>query len=640
VVLVLVAALLSLSRGGVTAFLLSGVVAVVVCGRAAAVRGRFLLAAALAGAVVIGALNLFGFEAISNRFSDLTSGSLERLDRGAGRRTVWAAVAAAIPDFAAFGSGVGSHQEVCPVYLKNPTDGVVFTHAESGPLQVTLETGAIGAALVACGVGFCVVWCLGGLRGAASSRQRACLGAICAALAANLAHTWVDFVWYVPACTALVAILAGLACRSWQLARPPERQVRAWRLSPAAAAVVGVAVATLSIGMIGNRFRASVAQCYWDRSRVLVQKIAGREANQPGANADATEALPRAMEEEELILADLQKAVDWYPEDARLHLSMARSHLRLFDLRQTAAINPMPLTQVRDAVIASQDQFASREALDDWLRRAFGRHCEHLEGALHHTRYALADCPLLGEGYLYLSELCFLDGAKPDSKWAYLNQAMLVRPFDGDVWSMASRETLQALLDNDLEPWVRFARGVLRSGSARQKQELLEGPLRCVPPEGLPSALEFLVKTLEPDFESLSIMYRAGQKCDRPEQLKAFLGYYAQVAEYEARKSKGWVAAERWAVAATLYDKLGDRGRAVECAQGAVTANSSDLKARYELACLLLESGASDKAREHLELCLRRSPENAMFRTKHREALRASLDQQGQTAARSNCAAR
>ena len=68
------------------------------------------------------------------------------------------------------------------------------------------------------GIGFCAFWCLAGMRRAASARLVVCLGAIAASLAANVLHSLVDFVWYVPGCMAMVAILAACACRGWQLA--------------------------------------------------------------------------------------------------------------------------------------------------------------------------------------------------------------------------------------------------------------------------------------------------------------------------------------------------------------------------------------------------------------------------------------
>ncbi|HBO45671.1 MAG TPA: hypothetical protein DD670_17440, partial [Planctomycetaceae bacterium] len=162
VAMVVLAALLSLSRGGNTSLFLAATIAMVVCGRAAAVQGRVLLGAGFAGVLIVGALNFFGteYDKVSNRLGDLSSGSIEQVDQLAARRTIWATTVAAIPDFALFGSGVGSFREVYPIHDESPANGTFASHAENGPLQVALETGVVGTALLACGIGFCVFWCL------------------------------------------------------------------------------------------------------------------------------------------------------------------------------------------------------------------------------------------------------------------------------------------------------------------------------------------------------------------------------------------------------------------------------------------------------------------------------------------------
>ncbi len=628
VALVVFAGLLSLSRGGNSVIFLAATIAAVACGRALAVRGRFLLGMAAIGLLIVTALssNVLDLEKASQRLSDLTSGSLERLDASAGRRTLWASIARAVPDFGLFGSGVGSHREVCPVYLERPIDGVFFSHAENGPLQEALETGYAGAVLLVCGIGFCAFWCVRGLCGVRSSRWQACLGAIAASLAASLAHSLVDFVWYVPACMAMVAILAGLACRGWQLSRPPARTIGARRLSPVAALAVAAIVLVVSIGMIENRARATIAQHYWDRSLIAARKASRRIEKQ----RDVGEPVDRQCEidTERQLIADLEQVVRWYPEHARAHLSLARSHLHLFDLLQAVSVNPMPLAQVRDAVIDSQAGFASRRARDDWMRRALGEHCEHLHLALEHTRRGLEGCPLQGEGYLYLAELCFLDEATPNSKWDYLNQAMRVRPFDGKVWRMATWETLQALLAGDVRPWLTFARRAIRSGTRWQKQQILEAPVAHTPPEGLESMIELLVTQLDPDLEGLSFLYEASKKRGRPEQLKQLQVHYVGKAESEARAADGREAARLWMLAAQVHDDMGNHRELLRCTRSACECNPSDLKVRYRLACLLLKEGDGAEAGSHLKWCLRREPDNKAFQRKYQEALGRSHGRQ------------
>ena len=92
--MVLFAGLLSLSRGGNSVLFLAATLAAVVTCRAAAVRGRFIAGLAAVGLLIGVSLAVFGYDRVSDRLSDLSSGSVERLDENDGRRTIWGAVVA------------------------------------------------------------------------------------------------------------------------------------------------------------------------------------------------------------------------------------------------------------------------------------------------------------------------------------------------------------------------------------------------------------------------------------------------------------------------------------------------------------------------------------------------------------------
>ena len=87
---VLFAGLLSLSRGGILAIFLAAAVSTAICYRTASLGHRFIGLLAAAGLLIGVSLAIFGFDRVSNRLEDLSSGSLERLDRGTGRRAIWA----------------------------------------------------------------------------------------------------------------------------------------------------------------------------------------------------------------------------------------------------------------------------------------------------------------------------------------------------------------------------------------------------------------------------------------------------------------------------------------------------------------------------------------------------------------------
>ena len=115
-----------------------------------------------------------------------------------------------------------------------------------------------------------------------------------------------------------------------------------------------------------------------------------------------------ALEVERWLISRLDDVVYWDRDNARAHLELAECHLRLFEQIQRTAENPMSLANLRDAAI--QSRFCSREALKQWLSQAVGAHLDHLPQALQHVRQALRLSPLQGRGYVYLAELCFLEG--------------------------------------------------------------------------------------------------------------------------------------------------------------------------------------------------------------------------------------
>ncbi|MBN2023884.1 MAG: O-antigen ligase family protein [Pirellulales bacterium] len=631
------AGLLSLSRGGNVAMFVAVTISSVVCCRAADVRSRFIGTIAGAGVFITVALAVFGYDRVSDRLSNVASGEVKVLDMDEARRRIWKTDLRAVPDFAAIGSGVGSHAEVYPMYLDEPMEGREYTHAENGYIQVALETGVTGLALVGVGMGFCGFWCVGGLRRAESTRLLACLGAVSAGLAANALHSAADFVWYVPGCMVVVAVLAGCACRGWQLAVAGSSGPPAARPMPLfAAPVFAIAVVAFGSFMAWDRLGAAAAQVHWDR---YLLDVCRREAEAPPP-ADATPAdgsidpaaraaLERAANEDAVRvecrrIAHLEQVVRWQPGHARAQLALAQSHLQLFDLLQVTAINPMSLPNVRDAALRSQSSFPSREARDAWLRRAVGEHCKHLYLALRHAREALWACPLQGKAYLYLAELGFLDGATDSAKRACVEQAVRVRPYDGYVLYTAANE---AWLAGEPAQWLSLAKEASRCSRIFQKR-LLEDLIQNTAPEGLEHMIGFVVKEFQLDLVGLESLEAACRERGQPEQLIALRQFVAQSAEHEARSLAGGQAAATWLIARRLYAALGENAQALRCARNAYECQPNRFDVRLELAQTLLNQGLCAEAQGHLHWCLRRRTGDARLERLYRQALDGRLDQQ------------
>jgi O-antigen ligase/tetratricopeptide (TPR) repeat protein len=629
---VLFAGLLSLSRGGVVVMVLAGTISAVVCCRAASLRGRFIAGLAAAGVLIIASLAVFGHERVSTRMSDLSSGSLETLDRFQGRRTIWTAVAKAIPDFALLGSGVGSHREVYPMYLKVMDHPLEYTHAENGYMQVLLETGAAGLVLLLVGIGFCAFWCIAGLRMANRDGAFACVGAVAAGLAASAMHSVVDFVWYVPACTVMIAVLAACACRLWQTGGDgacwQTGGDRAWRIvTPRTINVAAaVAIAVVGVWMVHGRIGPMRAQPYWDEYGITAGALSAQPA--PAAIDDPekrAEAAAAELAAEKRTVACLEEVVRLQPRHARAHIQLAKSYLRLFDLLQIEAPNPMSLRDIRDAAIKSQAGFPSRKARDAWMRRAFGEHCEHLNRALYHTRRGLALCPLQGKGYLYLAELCFLDGLPASSKRDYLNQALAVRPFDGYVLYAAANE---AWLAGDPKLWLDYSKRSFHSGRMIRAQ-IIRDLVGNTEPDGLENMIAFILEQYRPNLWGLRLLHKMCMKHGRPDQLDSLRRHYAQALESHAETLSGSQAADVWLEAEKLYSQLDDWQKALQCAQRAFACCPNQCRVRYRLALRLIDQGLLAEAESHLQWCVQRRPGHRGMEKKYRDVLRRRLDLEG-----------
>ena len=637
---VLFAGLMSLSRGGALAMLLAAVICVAVCCRARTLGIRVVLSLGGAAALIGALLAINGYDRVSTRIDSLSSGSVERMDRDAGRRTIWNTVIRAIPDYALLGAGAGSHREVYPLYLQQPME-TEYTHAENGFLQNLLETGVVGLTLVAVGIGLCAFWCIAGLRRSVSKRAQVCIGAVAAGLAVSVAHSMADFVWYVPACMAIVAVLAGCACRLCQLSggqlgdgrnAPSLRSAPVPRPMAAAAVVV---LAAVGVWMIVGRVGPARAESHWDRYRIMAfasSEAADGEHSQASPGADrvdkaSAEALSRMIGELELV-------VRHDPSHARAHLRLAAAYLRRFNLRQQDAENVMPLSQIRDAAIqgrAAADPTV-RQQTEQWLTRTIGGPENKLQQALRHAREGLALCPLQGEGYLYIAELQFLEGPHAATdKEPYIAQALKVRPFDGDVLFEAGRD---AWLNGNHQKGMMYWQQCFRISRKHQKQ-LIDRLAYCVP-------VEFLLEQFEPDLYAAGLLNDTYCELGRPERsaqlYQAYLIncrifhrsptgpdaaqtwwrdefarvclHHARMAEAERQNLSAKRAVDIWLKLRRSYYLLGNLDAAVECARRAMKCNPTHHRTRYLLGKCLAERGNYAEAEQHLRWCLDRRPDD------------------------------
>lgn len=252
-VLCAIAVLASMSRNGAMSML----VAAAVVGAALYRRGSVNWKGWLLGAIPLAVLTLllvFGFDTVYARLSTLHESKAFE-----GRWEMTAATLRAWSYYPVWGTGLGTHEYVFPMFDRSVTP-VVAAHADNDYAQLLEETGVVGAVLVALflfGIAQLIVLLV---RRRGSSSSVAAFG-LSFGLIAVAIHSASDFGQRVPANLCLTATVCGLLVVLSLQEKRGRRRTSA-RARPLAAGVErGVAIAGLA-GVVGLSTWA-LYQAYW-----------------------------------------------------------------------------------------------------------------------------------------------------------------------------------------------------------------------------------------------------------------------------------------------------------------------------------------------------------------------------------------
>ena len=241
----------------------------------------------------------------------------------------------------------------------------------------------------------------------------------------------------------------------------------------------------------------------------------------------------------------LENVVARDPSNARAHLRLAGRYLQRFELETAESENRMPVEWIRDAAIKSR--FGSREDLLAWLHRAYGEQAELLVKAHVHARQAVALCPLQGEGYLYLASLAFLEPTHDGVVPALVEQALRVRPYDGEVLFDAGRQLqLAGQTERALELWRECLQ---RPGTHRFK-------LVSMLASTIPASM--FVQEMQPDRATIDLAIRQYQLRNSEDDLRALVQYAAVEARAatERAEEEPKRLAQRWRQVSALHRSL------------------------------------------------------------------------------------
>ena len=580
--LVVLAGILTVSRGGIAAMFVAAVV--VLCGSAKDWKRTLGIAIPLITFVLV-AIFAYGTAELQEHWQQITEAD-SVAEIAAGRRALWSALLTAIPDFWPVGSGVGSHGDVYQIYLSMQSE-LRFTHAESGYLQVLLETGVTGFALLLAALGLCAGWCIRGWRRGDEYRRLRAV-ALSAGLLASALHSLVDFPWYLPGCLIPTLILAACACRSCQLADNTKTVPGRFPTLPTVLAAL-LLVSAFPTGKLiaGQLDRRVTAAPHWKAAREAMKEvIANRDVD---GSQEFSELLETAI-------GHLQMCVTADQDHYGAWSMLAPLYLQRFETRVQTGENRMTLQQIRNTI--DQSEFESTGEIRDWLALAFDDSTTDLYRAVLCARRALSGTPLRAQNYVLLAETGFLGGQSRSEKRAMTEQAVLLRPHEPVVLYAAG---LVSNEDGDSETaWKLWQRA--GSLSADVLQQVLNDFADLL-------TAQELIERLEPDhlgFWELFRWYQLHRQSERQDTVaRLFAEDFPSSGPGESCRQAG-----TWANSGDMLSVGGHVEGAIECMQRAVQLSPERRKHRVRLAKLLMRSGRLAEARRELSWIHVRYPDD------------------------------
>ncbi len=565
----------SLSRGGFLALLGGALFALVLWVPRLRQSSAGLVVLAVMGLGVV-LVTWFGADPVTDRLATLQEGT----DMDEARPAIWAQALPVIRDFPLWGLGAGAYHYIDwlnPITGRFAAPDMFTEHAHNDFLELWAEG---GLSLMIPGLAVLVLIVRRGLLAARQQRDSTAgwlvLGALWA-MATVVIHSLCDFGMHIPACTALVVVIAALLVGVAETTAVPapeprgriERRQRSWigRLAVAPSWVVAAAAPLLGLAIgleVGRHERARVLRDRAANDALLVEQT-------------------RDVERIALLEAAAQLAPD-SPQIASELGFAYRNHyeMRLLDLTEgpadpTALDRPpaQPWPAPAPEVLARLRQQTLVPATRSFLRSR-----------------DLA--PLQAEIHLILAELVE-NLAEADPREVYLERAKSLAEADPMLWYRCGL--------------VELAAGDTRSAWASWRRSLE------LSPQELPAILDQSVavlgveQTLEqvlPD-DPARLLAVARRLYPRPDPgRRPFLTRALGLLEASPQP----LEPDLRYLQATLYREIGQPAEALTALGQAVKANPLELRWRREHAELALAEGQPEAARDDLRVILGLQPED------------------------------
>jgi tetratricopeptide (TPR) repeat protein len=289
----------------------------------------------------------------------------------------------------------------------------------------------------------------------------------------------------------------------------------------------------------------------------------------------------------------LEETCSYGSADPDHYYRLGLANLEIFLQKQSQAKGTFSLAEAR--TILQGKRFADRAEAQAWLKELYGADLALLDTSQASFRRSLQCCPLLGQAYVRLAELCFLDDLVPPNSQPFCNQALLVRPNDPDIHLQVGFEAYMA---GDLSTARQCWRAACR-WQPDSKWKFL--PLVA---EQLPAAdaAEFIAS----DFEGLKWLARKESEMGRKDASLYAVEQAQKALEADPERSKNPTA---WIALHELYHEAQREPGAEACLRQALQRAPEQLGFHLHLIRWMMTQGRWEEALEQAQKARQSFPE-------------------------------
>ena len=658
---VLVAIMLSLSRGGMVAASLACSVCLAGLWKSGKVQASLALIMVALGVITIGGLMVFGQEKVEERVNQLATMDADKIDQMNARRTIWKADVGVIKAFPLVGTGVGSHRYVYPIYMEDLADfqGVSFSHAESSYVHLALETGLAGLGLLGLGLLFVlgrIVWNL--LRSHDAGRVAA-LAAALAGLFGGTVHAAGDFIWYVPAIVVSTIMLGVIGLRLCSGFTPEQGIFMpriCWMTAGLGCLLVLCRVQPELGGRVaGERLWFQYLNAQFDESRAMTERLtlkrdeeetdgptdedsvaqetpSGRPTNSLASYGESVNEVNDGVVAKSLHrrISLLMASLKANPDQPLVAMHLAGRSMDLFRTLQNQknSDNPLDIVNIRDTVLVSK--FGTTAEMQTWLKRAFGARVKLIVLADQMARRSLTLCPVQDEAYEMLISTGFIRDPLDRQRESMLAQAMRLGQYSPTVRFTAG---FALLADGKQKEAIEQWAAVFHSNAQMRRSfcQRLGGS----------TSVDFILTQFDPSAEELDEVLAEYSKFGRRPEVEKILFL---IAEKTRREEPATVAAPDAAsppagrerhitllteAARTAYDfQLFERSE--DLLRIAITCDNTSYWPRHALGLLLFEQKNYSEAEQLFAWCYEQEPGDSKLEDQRRECRRLAQNQSTQ----------